>query len=67
MKPFLAKDWVRHDDERRGVRPKRLRGPAGIARRLIDGQWRDVPVYESSQAAVEREERKAKIPRSSLE
>ena len=59
MNPFLAKDWVRKDDESRGVRPKRLRGPAGTAKRLIDGQWRDVPVYESYQEAVEREERRA--------
>jgi len=54
MNHFLAKDWVRKDEESRGVRPKRLR----TVKRLIEGQWCKVSVYESYQAAVARKERK---------
>jgi len=50
MKPFLAKDWARQDAESKGCRPKRL----CTVKRLIDGQWRDVQVYESIQTAMQR-------------
>ena len=59
MNQFLEKNWSKEENESRGTRPKRLRGPAGTVKRMIDGQWIDVPVYESYQVAVEREERKA--------
>ena len=50
MNPFLAKNWSKEEGESWGTRPKCLR----TVKRLIDGQWRDVQVFEEIQVAMQR-------------